>query len=109
MTDFAEGDACEFPAVAVCWLADEPQPGMVLVELSDVHGRPHQLVGKTAYFEDGVTLQSSAAYPMPVDVRCAIDKIDGGVATVSTWWVSDRYGNPFVFELPLDTLTPVSG
>lgn len=44
------GDACELPAVAVCRLTDDPQPGLVRVEFADVYDRPHQLVGKTAYF-----------------------------------------------------------
>lgn len=102
------GDGCELPATAVCWLTDEPQPGLVLVEFVDAYDRPHQLVGKTAYFEGN--LLSSSVYPCPTSIQCTIEDVAEGIATVSTWWMS---GGPndtrFVFEVWLDTLRPTTG
>lgn len=100
----AQGDDCDLPATAVCWLTDDPQPGLVLVELTDARGRHHQLVGKVAHFDDGTDLTPTASYPRPTLVACTIDRIDHDTATVSTRWVSDRHGEPFVFDVPLTTL-----
>ncbi|MGW4632952.1 hypothetical protein [Nocardia sp. NPDC004415] len=99
----AKGDRCELPAIAVCWIGDDPQPGMVLVELVDIHGRPHQLVAKTAYF--GGDLLPTSAYPCPTTIQCTIEDIDDDRATVSTWWLSGGPDDvPFVFDVRLDAL-----
>lgn len=98
------GDGCELPAIAVCLLTDDPQPGIVLVELVDAHGRPHQMVGKTAYFGG---LHTAPKFPCPTSVECTIEDINGDIATVSTWWLS---GGPdhtrLVFDVRLDVLGP---
>ncbi|MFI9815913.1 hypothetical protein [Saccharothrix variisporea] len=101
----AEGDDCALSATAVCWLADEPQPGLVLVELTDVRGRPYQLVAKSAYFDDGTELTPTATYPRPTLVPCTIDHVHHDTATVTTRWIGDRHGEPFVFDVPLAALT----
>ncbi|MEU4412691.1 hypothetical protein [Nocardia salmonicida] len=99
------GDGCELPAIAVYWLSDDPQPGIILVELVDVHGRPHQLVDKTAYF--GEELLPTSTYPCLTTIQCTIEEIDDNIATVSTWWLSDGPDDvPFVFDVGLDTLSP---
>ncbi|WP_369372584.1 hypothetical protein [Streptomyces sp. cg36] len=82
-SSLVEGDGCELPATAVCWLTDDPQPGLVLVEFADAYDRPHQLVGKTAYF--GGNLTSTSTYPCPTSIQCTIEDITDDVATVSTW------------------------
>ncbi|MFD3843730.1 hypothetical protein ACFWWC_47220 [Streptomyces sp. NPDC058642] len=106
-TNLGEGDGCELPATAVCWLTDDPFPGIILVEFADVYDRPHQLVGKTAYF--GGELQPNSPYPCPTSIQCTIEEIADDVATVSTWWLE---GGPnstrFVFDVWLDTLTPIT-
>ncbi|WP_369214094.1 hypothetical protein [Streptomyces flavofungini] len=103
----SKGDGCELPATAVCWLTDDPQPGLVLVEFADAYDRPHQLVGKTAYF-DG-ELSPASTYPCPTSTQCTIEEIEDGIAAVSTWWLS---GGPndtrFVFDVWLDTLKPTT-
>ncbi|MET8685237.1 hypothetical protein ABZV77_13565 [Streptomyces sp. NPDC004732] len=102
-----KGDGCELPATAVCWLSDEPQPGLVLVEFADAYDRPHQLVGKTAYFEGD--LVSTSPYPCPTSIQCTIEEVTDDVATVSTWWLS---GGPddtrFVFDVWLGALGPTT-
>ncbi|WP_307038411.1 hypothetical protein [Streptomyces canus] len=69
--------------------------------------RPHQLVGKTAYFDGN--LQPTSPYPCPTSIQCTIEEIADDVATVSTWWLE---GGPndtrFVFDVPLETLTPIT-
>ncbi|MFG2653490.1 hypothetical protein [Streptomyces sp. NPDC048436] len=106
-SSLGEGDGCELPATAVCWLTDDPQPGLVLVEFADAYDRPHQLVGKTAYF-DGDLLPTSA-YPCPTSIQCTIEEVTDDIATVSTWWLE---GGPndtrFVFDVWLDILGPTT-
>jgi hypothetical protein len=99
-------DVGELPATAVCWLTDEPQPGLVLVELVDVHGRPHQLVGKSAYFSGD--LAPTSTYPCPTGIQCTIEDVADGIATVSTWWVTSADDIPFSFDVQLDTLKPAT-
>lgn len=71
-------------------------------------GRPHQLVGKVAYFDDGTDLTPDATYPRPAFVGCTVDHIDDDIATVGTGWLSDRHGKPFVFDVPLTVLKPLA-
>jgi hypothetical protein len=102
-----EGDGCELPATAVYWLSDEPQPGLVLVEFADAYDRPHQVVGKSAYFDGD--LMSTSAYPCPTSIQCTIEGVVDGIAAVSTWWLE---GGPnstrFVFDVRLDILGPIA-
>jgi hypothetical protein len=103
----ATGEDCDLPATAVYRLADEPQPGLILVELTDVRGRPHQLVGKVVYFDDDADLTPNATYPRPAFVRCTIAHVLHDIATVSTRWVSDHHGKPFVFDVSLTILKSI--
>ncbi|MGQ4483270.1 hypothetical protein [Streptomyces sp. SAS_276] len=101
----SKGDDCELPAVAVIWLTDYPQPGLILVEFADAYDRPHQLVGKTAYFAG--ELQETSDYPCSTSTTCTIEEITDGVATVSTRWLEGGPDStPFVFEVWLDVLRP---
>ncbi|WP_132109876.1 hypothetical protein [Actinocrispum wychmicini] len=106
-SSMGKGDGCELPATAVCWLTDEPQPGVVLVELADAYGLPHQLVGKSVYF--GGDLQPTSTYPRPTSVQCTIEDVNDDIATVSTQWLIGGPDNtPFVFNVRLDILSPVT-
>lgn len=101
------GDRCDLAVTAVAWLTDQPQPGLVLVEFADAYSRPHQLVGKSAYFDGG--LSPTSTYPCPASVRCTIDDLDGDIATVSTTWMTGGpHDTPFVFDVRVNTLTPVA-
>jgi hypothetical protein len=89
----------------VAWLTDEPQPGLVLVELADAHDRPHQLVGESAYF--GGDLLPTSIYPCPTSIQCTIDDVNDDIATVSTRWLAGGPDNtPFVCDVRLDALIP---
>lgn len=102
-----KGDGCDLPATAARWLTDEPQPGLVLVELADAYGRPHQLVGKSTYF--GGNLLPSTPYPCPTTIPCTIDDVDADIATVSTRWLTGGPDDtPFVFAVRTAVLGPVS-
>ncbi|WP_156094894.1 hypothetical protein [Nocardia lijiangensis] len=102
-----KGDGCELPATAVVWLTDDPQPGIVLVEFADVHGRPHQLVGKSAYF--GGDLRPTSTYPRLTSIECTIDDVIDDIATVSTRWLDGGPDDvPFLFDVRLDILGPVT-
>nr|BFE50395.1 hypothetical protein GCM10017745_38220 [Saccharothrix mutabilis subsp. capreolus] len=100
----SRGDTCELPATAVHWLTDDPQPGIVLVELVDAQGRPHQLVGKSAYFTGD--LFPGSTYPRPAGIPCTIEDIDHGIATVRTLWVTSTEDMPFSFDVELAVLKP---
>ncbi|MEV6103033.1 hypothetical protein [Nocardia sp. NPDC051981] len=102
---WATGDNCELPATATGWLADEPQPGLILVELVDAHGRPHQMVDKSVIFSSDLLLPSST-YPRSVSIRCTIEEINGDIATVCPWWTMSRAGLPFLFDVRLEVLVP---
>ncbi|MGW5918815.1 hypothetical protein ACWFPY_07460 [Nocardia fluminea] len=104
----SKSDNCELPAVAVSWLTDDPQPGIVLVELLDAHGRPHQLVGKSVYF--GGELLPTSPYPCPTSIRCTIEEINDDLATVSTTGLltGGPAHVPFVFEVLLDLVLPTN-
>lgn len=96
------GDRCELHATAAAWLTDEPQPGLVLV---DAYDRPHQLVGKSAYF--GGDLLPNSTYPCPTSIQCTIDDVDDDIATVGTQWLADGPDDTrFVFDVRLDGLIP---
>ncbi|GAB2520885.1 hypothetical protein [Nocardia heshunensis] len=103
---WAVGDKCELPATAALWLCDEPQPGMVLVEFVDALGRPHWLIDKCAIF--GSDLSPTSTYPRPTRIMCAIEEINGDIATVSPWWTISRRGLPFAFDVRLEGLIPVT-
>ncbi|MBQ0850346.1 hypothetical protein J8N05_19350 [Streptomyces sp. BH-SS-21] len=106
-SSLGEGDGCELPATAVCWLTDDPQPGLVLVEFADAYDRPHQLVGKTAYFNGD--LLSTSDYPCPTSIQCTIEDVTDDIATVSTWWLEGGPNNTrFIFDVWLDTLKPTA-
>ncbi|MCU1641387.1 MAG: hypothetical protein JWN03_1662 [Nocardia sp.] len=105
-SNLAVGDKCELPATAAYWLCDEPQPGLVLVEFVDALGRPHWLIDKCAIF--GADLLPTSTYPRPTGIRCAIEEINGEIATVSPWWTISRRGIPFAFDVRLDVLIPVT-
>jgi hypothetical protein len=55
------------------WLSDEPQPGIIEVQLVDVEGRPWLLRDKTAIFEHvGGLLTRETAYPVDVAIPCDV-------------------------------------
>ncbi|MEC3953099.1 hypothetical protein VMT65_08665 [Nocardia sp. CDC153] len=102
-----KGDECELPATASVWLTDDPQPGLVLVEFTDVYGRPHQLVDKSAIF--GGDLLPTSSYPRRTAIGCTIEDINGEIATVRVHWVFSRVTDmPFTFDVHLDALAPVA-
>lgn len=58
--------------VAVRWVSDEPQPGLVEVILTDADGNAWSLIDKSAVFDDANVLGPNAAYPLPVLVACNV-------------------------------------
>ncbi|MGW4352557.1 hypothetical protein ACWELJ_10750 [Nocardia sp. NPDC004582] len=102
--NWATGDRCYLPATAAYWLCDEPQPGLVLVEVVDANGRPHWLVDKCAIF--GADLLPTSTYPRATSIQCSIEEINGDIATVSPWWTISRAGMPFLFDVRVEILVP---
>lgn len=103
-----QGDICELPATAVRWLAVEPEPGLVQVEMLDDWYRPRQLLGKGADFGDGKDLTSDATYPRPTVVRCKVNRLrNQNTASVTISGPADSHGKPFVFDVGLSMLRPV--
>lgn len=70
--------------VIVRWVADNPQPGLVEVHLTDADGRRWSFVQKCAYFTADLVLPSSE-FPLPGTLECAVVGDDHGeVVTVDT-------------------------
>ncbi|OKI21518.1 hypothetical protein A6A25_09480 [Saccharothrix sp. CB00851] len=57
---------------AVRWVSDEPFPGWVEVQLTDVHGVAWSLFDKPTVFDDEDRLRNHTAYPVDVDVPCEV-------------------------------------
>ena len=102
-----EGEICELPATAVRWLAVEPQPGLVQVELLDEWCQRRQLLGKGTDFGDGTDLTPDATYPRPTRVHCLVNWLrNRNVANVTLLGPADSRGEPFVFHVGLSMLHP---
>lgn len=59
-------------ARATRWVADEPFPGLVEIELVDSHGRTHRFTEKCSVVDDGDRLRPDAAYPIEIALACRI-------------------------------------
>jgi hypothetical protein len=66
----------------VRWVADEPQPGLVEAELTDVDGRTW-FIDKTAIFRRGV-LTPSSSYPVGGTIRCEVLSRSGDAVSIGT-------------------------
>ncbi|WP_367132381.1 hypothetical protein [Saccharothrix sp. HUAS TT1] len=74
---------------AVRWVSDEPFPGCVEVQLTDVHGVVWSLFDKPPIFDGADPLTPDAAYPVDVQVSCEVIGREGlpdgaEVLTIST-------------------------
>jgi len=101
-----EGETGELPATAVRWLAVDPEPGLVLVELLDDFHRPRQLVGKGSDFGSGTDLTPDATYPRPTRVHCTVERVRYHSATVSIVGPTDIDGKPFICDVDRALLNP---
>jgi hypothetical protein len=110
LTVVGEGDECDVSAVAVRWYDDEPQPGLVEVELADRHGTVHRLVHKTYFFENDDLLLPGAEYPIDVAVRGTVVTVDGDVLTVRAHHIPqpDHADDMLTFEVDLSDVRPVA-
>lgn len=59
-------------AQAVRWVSDEPIPGWVEVQLTDVHGVVWSLFDKPPVFDGADLLTPDAVYPIDVQVSCEV-------------------------------------
>jgi hypothetical protein len=59
----------------VAWKADEPQPGLVEVNLTDAEGRLWRFVDKWPIFSAEV-LDSSSGFPRVAAIRCQVERIE---------------------------------
>lgn len=66
------------------WVSDEPNPGIVEVEIVDAFGRVWTFVDKAPMFDEDALLTSLATYPIPISLRCLIVDSSDGFLTVST-------------------------
>jgi len=58
------------------WVSDEPQPGLVEAQITDVHGHVWNFIDKSAIFSSDV-LTETTEYPRPGVIRCEV--IEGDV------------------------------
>lgn len=92
---------------AVRWVDDEPQPGLVEVVLTDVHGTRWSLIDKAPVFDATGALARGSDYPIPVLVACnVVERRSDGAGheivriDLGPWGVSDQ-----VFEVLADRIT----
>jgi hypothetical protein len=107
VTELVAGVVVDLVGLAVRWVSDEPQPGLVLVEFTDAGGQVHQFTDKTAMFDDGSTLLPSVEYPIPCVFRCEVLEIHDERVVVRLFWVESHDGE-WQFEVRLDSLRPVN-
>ncbi len=94
---------------ALRWVDDEPQPGLVEVQLKDLHGDEHLFVDKEPIFTRHSALSPQTAYPVRVELGCEILGTrllpDGRTAfTITTerpWRIESVTGQT-AFEVTLD-------
>jgi len=71
-----EGGVCQdarmllLQGSATRWVADDPQPGLVQIEITDADGRVHRLEEKTAVIDEVGLLGPHADYPIGVQIAC---------------------------------------
>ena len=59
--------------LAVRWISDDPQPGIVECRLVDADGVEHVLIDKSAIFDDDRDrLRADAAYPIELTLPCRV-------------------------------------
>jgi len=52
------------------WIADDPQPGLVRIEITDADGHVNHLEEKAAVVDADGGLTASTRYPAPVQIAC---------------------------------------
>jgi hypothetical protein len=65
-------DMAHVRATAVRWISDEPQPGLVEVQLVLADGSVMSLVDKPPIFDAGDRLRPDAAYPIDLELDCRV-------------------------------------
>jgi hypothetical protein len=91
---------------AIRWVADEPQPGLVEVVLTDAAGEVWSLIDKAPIFDADGVLRSEANFPIAVLIACnLIEKrtdrsgLQTAVIDLLPWAVTDQ-----AFEVAADLL-----
>ena len=67
----------EVSVLAVRWVADDPQPGIVECHLVDADGTTHVLVDKSAIFDDADRLRADSSYPIALKLGCRVVRDEG--------------------------------
>ncbi|WP_433658962.1 hypothetical protein ACQPW1_42510 [Nocardia sp. CA-128927] len=96
---------------ALRWVDDDPQPGLVEVKMTDMHGGEHLFIDKEPIFTPDSSLGPETAYPVRVLLACEILSTrvlpDGRTAlTITTerpWDLESETGQT-EFEVTLDQL-----
>jgi hypothetical protein len=73
-----------FKALALRWVSDEPQPGVIELSVRDAAGREHRILEK-----DVVTpwpLGSDARFPVELWIEAPTHEIDGDIVKVTLPW-----------------------
>ena len=92
----------------VRWVSDEPQPGLVEVELTDADGNRWSFVDKCAIFSADWTEPSHP--PSTAGIRCTVvGPIDAPVVTIDTSRPDsvESTDGMSTFRVPLQALSPI--
>lgn len=86
-------------ARATRWVADEPFPGIVEVEIIDASHRTWKFIDKAPIFDSGRILTSGATYPIDLDLACTVvgPPSNGGneqvvISTAAPWGLESEDG-----------------
>lgn len=111
--DPVPGEVWLVRCVAVRWVADEPQPGLVDVELVDARNRRWVFRDKAPMFErvPSQLFTSGASYPVEALIACTVTAIEGGgggrpIVTIATDkpWGLESVDGQHSFEVTADQL-----
>ena len=73
-----------FKAVAVRWVSDEPQPGMIEISVLDAYGREHRIFEKDIVTPSPLT--KDAQFPIDLWIEAESRDSDEGRARVTLPW-----------------------
>lgn len=91
--------------VAVRWVSDEPQPGLVECRLVDAGGTEHVLIDKCAIFDAADRLRPDARYPIELSIDCRIVSDDGAAVAVELGHSIESEDGTTTFRVPRDRVT----
>lgn len=93
-----------FKAVALRWVSDEPQPGMIEISVFDAYGREHRIVEKDIVTHSPLT--KDAQFPIEFWIEAESRDSDEGWAIVTLPWHMETTKGETELTLSRESLLP---